>query len=72
MRVLVHTVMCMYMEARAVLCAHRDMDAAAMRTALESCWVMKDFKEGKEVRWSSGSGFLAYMGFLLLPPGVRR
>lgn len=40
---------------------------------------MEDFKEGKKIRWSEfghlayyGSGFLAYMGFLLLPLGVRR
>lgn len=48
--VLVLTLMCVCMEARAALCAHRAMDAAATRTALASYWVMKDFKEGKEVR----------------------
>lgn len=52
------------MEARAALCAHRAMDAAVTRTALASYWVMKDFKEGKEVRWSTWMGIYLAVGRL--------
>lgn len=62
MTVLLLTLMCVCMEARAALCAHRAMDAAATRTALASYWVMKDFKEGKEVRWSTWMGIYLAVG----------